>query len=276
MKEVPAIETIGLTTGYRMHGKDKVITKALDARLSGGVMTCLLGPNGAGKSTLLRTLAGFQKPLSGDIIIMGKKLSSYKPKELARCMSVVLTERPLLENMDVETLVGLGRTPYTDYWGRLSANDHKAIDEAISLIGIDSLKNRMMQSLSDGERQKVMIAKALAQETPIIFLDEPTAFLDYPSKVEIMLLLYTLAHRLDKTIFLSTHDLDIAMQLSDMIWLIDRKKGITVGTHEGLSESGALESYFMRPGIRFDSADGLFKIDFEYRQQLLNEPGGKL
>lgn len=269
MKEIPTIETLGLTTGYRVHGKDKVITAALDEKLSGGVMTCLLGPNGAGKSTLLRTLAGFQKPLSGEVRIMGKSLSSYKPQELARCMSVVLTEKPLLENMDVETLVGLGRTPYTDYWGRLTSTDHEAIDNAISLIGIENLRRRLVQSLSDGERQKVMIAKALAQETPIIFLDEPTAFLDYPSKVEIMLLLYSLAHRVDKTIFLSTHDLDIALQLSDMIWLIDRKKGITTGTHRQLSESGDLEKYFMRPGIRFDSSDGLFKIDFDYRRDLI-------
>ena len=265
------IETIGLTTGYDVHGRKKVITNSLDARLSAGVMTCLLGPNGAGKSTLLRTLSGFQKPLSGEIRIMGKNIESYKARELARCMSVVLTERPILENMDVETLVGLGRTPYTDYWGRLSAKDHEAVDKAISLVGIDHLRNHNVQDISDGERQKVMIAKAFAQETPVIFLDEPTAFLDYPSKVDIMLLLYSLAHRLKKTVFMSTHDLDIALQLSDMIWLIDRDKGVTTGTHKELSASGELEKYFMRPGISFDSADGLFKIDFEYRSHLIDQ-----
>lgn len=265
------IETIGLTTGYHAHGKTKVITNSLDASLAAGVMTCLLGPNGAGKSTLLRTLAGFQKPLSGEIRIMGKRIETYKARELARCMSVVLTERPLLENMDVKTLVSLGRTPYTDYWGRLTAKDHEAVDKAISLVGIDHLRNHLVQDISDGERQKVMIAKAFAQETPVIFLDEPTAFLDYPSKVDIMLLLYSLAHRLDKTVFMSTHDLDIALQLSDMIWLIDRNKGVTTGTHDELSESGELENYFIRPGITFDSADGLFKIDFDYRSQLIGQ-----
>lgn len=261
MKEAFTIETINLTTGYRSHGGERVITHALDARLSGGTMTCLMGPNGAGKSTLLRTLAGFQKPLSGEVRIMGKNLASYQSRELARTMSVVLTEKPLLEDMDVETLVGLGRTPYTDMWGRMSVSDHEAVERAISLTGIESLRRRFVQTLSDGERQKVMIAKAFAQETPIIFLDEPTAFLDYPSKVEIMHLLYSLAHRLDKTIFLSTHDLDIALQLADKIWLIDRNLGITAGTHRELTDSRALEKYFARPGIRFDSADGLFKID---------------
>lgn len=259
------IETIRLATGYRSHGTDRVITRGLDSRLSPGSLTCLMGPNGAGKSTLLRTLAGFQRPLSGTVKIMGKDLSAYRPRELARAMSVVLTEKPLLENMDVETLVGLGRTPYTDIWGRLSSDDNEAVDRAVRLTGIDSLRDRPVQSLSDGERQKVMIAKAFAQETPIIFLDEPTAFLDYPSKVEIMFLLYSLAHSLGKTIFMSTHDLDIALQVADSIWLIDRELGVTVGTHAELTQSGALEEYFMRPGIRFDRADGLFKIDFARR-----------
>lgn len=261
------IETIRLATGYRSRGADKVITRGLDSRLSPGSLTCLMGPNGAGKSTLLRTLAGFQKPLAGTVRIMGKDLNAYKPRELARAMSVVLTEKPLLENMDVETLVGLGRTPYTDIWGRLSADDHEAVDRAIRLTGINSLRERPVQSLSDGERQKAMIAKAFAQETPIIFLDEPTAFLDYPSKVEIMFLLYSLAHSLGKTIFMSTHDLDIALQVADSIWLIDKELGVTAGTHEELTESGALEEYFMRPGIRFDHADGLFKIDFAHPRQ---------
>lgn len=261
------IETVRLVTGYHVRGGDKVITRGLDSRLQAGSLTCLLGPNGAGKSTLLRTLAGFQKPLAGEVRIMGKDLSTYRPRELARAMSVVLTEKPLLENMDVETLVGLGRTPYTYIWGRLSASDHEAVDRAIILTGIEPLRHRLVQSLSDGERQKVMIAKAFAQETPIIFLDEPTAFLDYPSKVDIMFLLYSLAHTMGKTIFLSTHDLDIALQVADTIWLIDRERGVTAGTRAELSQSGALEDYFVRPGIRFDREEGLFKIDFTRRER---------
>ena len=268
MKRQPSIRTVSLTTGYSNKSQRKTVTSGLDAELYGGRLVCLLGPNGAGKSTLLRTLAGFQPPLGGEVWIMGRPLRSYAPKELARCMSVVLTEKPVLENMKVENLVELGRTPYTDFWGRLDAEDKEAVERAVELTGIGSLRNRYVQTLSDGERQKVMIAKAFAQETPIIFLDEPTAFLDYPSKVEIMLLLYSLAHKFEKTIFMSTHDLDLALQLSDIIWLIDKKLGITIGDHKELTASGALESYFIRPGIRFDRADGLFKIDFSYRNKI--------
>lgn len=254
------IKVCGLTTGYRNSKGDISITGPLDATLESGELTCLLGPNGAGKSTLLRTLAGFQKPLAGYVEVEGKKLSDYSGRDLARTISVVLTEKPLLENMDVETLVGLGRAPYTGFWGRFSPEDTEAVERAISLMGIDSLRLRMVQSLSDGERQKTMIAKAFAQETPVIFLDEPTAFLDYPSKVEIMLLLYSLAHKMGKTIFMSTHDLDMALQLSDKIWLMDKKLGVRTGTHRELTDSGDLERYFVRPGIRFDRDEGLFKV----------------
>ena len=260
------IRVVDLTTGYRNSKGDKEVTTKLTASLYAGELTCLLGPNGAGKSTLLRTLAGFQKPLSGSIEITGKNIMDFRGKELSRTIGVVLTEKPLLENMDVETLVGLGRAPYTDFWGRFSKEDREAVDKSLAMIGIESLRHRMVQSLSDGERQKVMIAKAFAQETPVIFLDEPTAFLDYPSKVEILLLLYNLAHSMEKTIFLSTHDLDMALQLTDRVWLMDKKLGVRTGTHRELTESGDLERYFQRPGIRFDKETGLFKIDRDCRQ----------
>ena len=257
----PSIITRSLTTGYSTGHGIKAVTTALDSVLYRGRLVCLLGPNGAGKSTLLRTLAGFQAPIEGEVLIMGRPPKAYSSRERARLLSVVLTEKPLLENMDVEALVGLGRTPYTDFWGRLRKEDHAAVDEAIRLTGIEPLRHRKVQTLSDGERQKAMIAKAFAQETPIIFLDEPTAFLDYPSKVEVMLLLSSLAHSLNKTIFMSTHDLDIALQIADDIWLIDKKLGVRTGTHLQLTESGDLERFFSRPGICFDRNDGLFKID---------------
>lgn len=259
-----------LTTGYRVSKGEKRVTNALDATLYSGELTCLLGPNGAGKTTLLRTLAGFQKPLSGVVSVSGRSLDEFSGKELARTIGVVLTERPMLENMDVETLVGLGRAPYTGFWGKFSSADKEAVEKALALTGIEDLRHRMVQSLSDGERQKAMIAKAFAQETPVIFLDEPTAFLDYPSKVEIMMLLYSLAHRMDKTIFMSTHDLDMAMQLSDRIWLMDKKLGVRTGTHEELTRSGDIERYFVRPGIKFDRNDGLFKIDLDFKAGMLS------
>ena len=245
-----------------------VIINDISFTVSPGQWMMVVGPNGAGKSTLLRTLAGFQKPLSGFVEIAGRPLADYSGKDLARTISVVLTEKPLLDNMDVETLVGLGRAPYTGFWGRLSVRDKDAVNNAISLAGIEPLRYRMVQSLSDGERQKVMIAKAFAQETPVIFLDEPTAFLDYPSKVEIMLLLYSFAHKMEKTIFMSTHDLDMAMQLSDRIWLMDKKLGVKTGTHEELIQSGDMELYFDNRGILFDKADGLFKIDLKKKEEL--------
>lgn len=270
MKPTETIKVENLTTGYRNSKGEKCVTNSLCASLYSGELTCLLGPNGAGKSTLLRTLAGFQKSLSGSITVSGKPLADYTGRDLARTISVVLTEKPLLENMDVETLVGLGRAPYTGFWGRFSPADREAIDRAIALAGIEPLRHRMVQSLSDGERQKTMIAKAFAQETPVIFLDEPTAFLDYPSKVEIMLLLYSLAHKMNKTIFMSTHDLDMAMQLSDRIWLMDKKLGVRTGTHAELTESGDIEQYFLRPGIKFDKKDGLFKIDLAIKKQAID------
>lgn len=260
MNKTTEIYVKDLTTGYRNSKGEREVTQKLTARLYPGELTCLLGPNGAGKSTLLRTLAGFQKPLGGTVEINGKDVGVFSGKELSQTVSVVLTEKPLLENMDVETLVGFGRAPYTGFWGVFSEGDQEAVNNALSLIGIEDLRGRMVQSLSDGERQKVMIAKAIAQETPVILLDEPTAFLDYPSKVEIMLLLYSLAHNMDKTIFLSTHDLDMALQLTDRIWLMDKKLGVKTGTHQELTASGDLARYFTRPGIEFDRSTGLFRI----------------
>lgn len=253
------IELKELTTGYRQP-KPKQITANFSARLERGEMVALLGPNGAGKSTLLRTLSGFQKPLSGEILIDGQEISSIGSKELSRKVSVVLTERPMLENMTVEDLVAMGRVPFTGYFGVLSDQDRAQVAEAIRMVGIENLRCRAVDSLSDGERQKVMIAKALAQETPVIFLDEPTAFLDYPSKVEMMQLLHRLAREAGKTIFMSTHDLELSLQVADRIWLIDREKGVTVGTRRELIANGSLERYFLRPGIEFDPEIGFFRI----------------
>ena len=155
--------------------------------------------------------------------------------------------------MTVEELVGLGRSPYTGFWGTLTEEDRHIVSESIRLVGIEPLRQRMVQTLSDGERQKVMIAKALAQQTPIIYLDEPTAFLDYPSKVEVLQLLRRLAAEEQKTIFLSTHDVELALQLADRLWLMDTD-GLSVGTPHELSAQGALSRFIERPGITFDTA----------------------
>ena len=223
-----------LSIGYRTKHSVKCVAEGISDSICSGELTCLLGENGAGKSTLLRTLSGFLPPISGEVFILGKSLSDYKERELATVIGVVLTERTNLQNMTVEELVGMGRSPYTGFWGRLSAEDRAKVGEALDMVGIAGLRERLVQTLSDGERQKVMIAKALAQETPIIFLDEPTAFLDYPSKVEILRLLGRLSHDMGKTIFLSTHDLELALRVADRVWLMSRQGRLQTGLPENL------------------------------------------
>ena len=257
-KETIRIEN--LTIGYPGKGDVKVVARDINASIFSGELTCLLGANGVGKSTLLRTLSAFQPKLAGNIQILGKELSAYTDKQLSRLISVVLTEKPDIRNMTVDELVGLGRSPYTGFWGTLQKEDKEIVDRSIELVGITALKGRMIQTLSDGERQKVMIAKALAQETPVIYLDEPTAFLDYPSKVEMMQLLHQLSRQTDKTIFLSTHDLELALQIADKVWLMDRQKGVSIGTPEDLSLQGILGTFFTRRGIVFDAEAGLFRV----------------
>lgn len=262
MKE-PTIKIESLDTGYRGKNNVTVVAHDINATIHGGELTCLLGPNGAGKSTLLRTLSAFLPPVKGNITIMGRNLSDYSDKELAKTIGVVLTEKTDLRNMTVEDLVGLGRNPYTGFWGTLHEQDIQIVSNAMEMVGITALKDRMVQTLSDGERQKVMIAKALAQETPVIFLDEPTAFLDFPSKVELMQLLHHLSRATGKTIFMSTHDLDMALQIADTVWLMDREKGVFIGTPKELAQKGTLQDFFVRKGITFDSESGLFRIDKE-------------
>lgn len=254
------IRVADLSTGYTSRRGSTVITRSINASLNGGELTCLLGPNGAGKSTLLKTLTAFIPPVQGEVFIKGKPLTRYTEADLAKEIGVVLTDRLTVSDMSATELVAMGRSPYTGFWGSMSADDRKIVDEAINLVGIAHLSSRMVNTLSDGERQKVMIAKAIAQQTPVIFLDEPTAFLDYPSKVEIMQLLHSIARSQAKTIFLSTHDLDLALQIADKIWLIDKALGVTTGTPEDLALSGDMSRYFHRSGIEFDPIKGLFKI----------------
>ena len=248
----PAIRIESLSTGYRAKNNVRIVARDISATINGGELTCLLGPNGAGKSTLLRTLSGFMPPIKGDITILGRNLRQYTDKELAKTIGVVLTEKTDLRNMSVEELVGLGRSPYTGFWGTINDNDRQIVSDAIRMVGIESLRDRMVQTLSDGERQKVMIAKALAQQTPVIFLDEPTAFLDFPSKVELMQLLHNLSRTTGKTIFLSTHDLELALQLADTIWLMDQQNGVITGAPQKLATDGSLKRFFSQRGISFD------------------------
>ena len=239
-----------LSIGYKQKHQQKLVAQGIDATIAEGQLTCLLGANGIGKSTLLRTLAAFQPPLQGEILLDGKPLGHYSDSQLSRRVGVVLTEKPHIRNMSVREIVALGRSPYTGFWGRLHADDWQAVDEALEAVGITGLQGRMIHTLSDGERQKVMIAKALAQATPVIFLDEPTAFLDFPSKVEMMQLLHRLAVERRKTVFMSTHDLELALQVADRLWLMEPGR-LSIGTPQELAAEGALSRFVERPGIRF-------------------------
>ncbi len=258
MKDTIILEDLSI--GYGSKKKPTVVADGINAAITGGELTCLLGSNGVGKSTLLRTLSAFIPKLSGRIVLDGRDLESYSSKELSRTVSVVLTEKPDVGSMPVTELVSLGRSPYTGFWGICGEDDRRAVDEAMEMVGISRLAKRAVATLSDGERQKVMIAKALAQQTDVIFLDEPTAFLDFPSKVEMMQLLHQISSNTGKTVFMSTHDLELALQIADTVWLMDREKGIATGTPEDLAIDGRLGSFFNSKDIRFDRSTGLFRV----------------
>lgn len=256
----PAIKLEAITLGYEGKKGVKRLASDITASLNVGTLTCLLGPNGAGKSTLLRTLCRFQRPLEGKIKLFGKPLNEYSQPELARTLGIVLTEKLMVSNLTVRELVELGRSPYTGFWGKLQKEDEEIIGQAMTLTSISHFADRAVSTLSDGERQKAMIAKAIAQATPIILLDEPTAFLDYPSKVEIMRLLHRLSREEGKTVLLSTHDLELALQMADHLWLMDKTLGLRTGTTNDLITRGEVGRYFDREGITFDTQTRVFRL----------------
>ena len=213
-----------LSVGYK--GFSPVVTD-INVEIKSGELTCLIGSNGIGKSTLLKTLTGFLPKLGGRLLLDGRDIDLLSQRERAKYISIVFTYKTDVQNLSVAEMVGMGRMPYTGFWGKLNADDREIVAEAINMVGINHLKDRMVQTLSDGERQKVMIAKALAQQTPIILLDEPTSFLDFPSKVEMLQLLHRLAKETDKVVFLSTHDLELALRIADLLVELD-KSGLHV------------------------------------------------
>ena len=250
-----------LTTGYRTREGVRVVARNLTETVPPAAVTCLLGPNGAGKSTLLRTIANLQPPISGCTRIDGIPVDKIPPHDLSKLIGIVLTGRGNTSAMKAEELVGLGRTPYTNYWGKLTADDRRIVDEAISQVGADNLRGRLAASLSDGEMQKIMIAKTLAQQTSVIILDEPTAFLDFPGKVELMKLLRRLATDDGKTVFLSTHDLDIALATTDYVWLLDRDGNLETGDVESVGRRGSLDRLFSCDGLRYNPSLRHFEIN---------------
>ena len=196
-------------------------------------------------------MSGALPPLCGTVSIAGESITTYSAKVLAKQMSIVLTRPIAAQQLDVNELVAMGRYPYTNHWGSLTSHDDAIVTESLSLVGMEAFAQRKVGTLSDGERQKVMIAKALAQQTPIILLDEPTAFLDFPSKIEMLKLLKQLAHRLQKTILLSTHDLAFALKMADNLWLMQAGK-LYDGTPKLLADTGILAHYINQEHVPFN------------------------
>ncbi len=257
----PALSAQDLTIGYRRRSQgDVLLAQGLDLDLQCGALVGLLGPNGVGKSTLLRTLAGMQKPLAGRVLIKGQDSASLTAQMRARHLSLVLTAAPQPDLMHGYALVALGRHPHSDWLGRLSEADHRAIARAIQAVGADDIADQPLAQLSDGQRQKLMIARALAQEADVMLLDEPTAYLDLPRRVETMQLLKQLARSTARAILLSTHDLDLALRSCDQLWLMSAA-GIVCGAPEDLVLAGHLGETFSADGIRFDARSGAFLLD---------------
>src|SRR5258708_1884749 len=240
---LPLLQTMDLAAGY-VSGQKKILPIAgpLAVDIYAGQLICLLGPNGSGKSTLLSTFAGLQPPLGGRIKITGADAHKLKPAQLAKKISLVLTDSVKNSNLTAYSLVALGRYPYSNWLGILSEADKDIITRAIEAAQIGSLLNRKVATLSDGESQKVMLARALAQDTPLMMLDEPTAHLDLPSRIQLMRLLHQLARQTNKGILVSTHELDLALQVADQVW------------------DGTFETVFEKEGIFFDKTTGTFNM----------------
>ncbi len=262
----PLLSSRDLSIGYTSRKQIKrVVAQKLQLDLWAGQLICLLGPNGAGKSTLMRTLAGLQAPLAGSVRVAGQEIVSLNPVELARRLSLVLAERVEAGNLLVSELIALGRTPHTGWLGKLTSSDQDAIQRALVVTDTLGFAHRRLHQLSDGERQKVMLARALAQDTDLILLDEPTAHLDLPSRVDLMRLLHRLSRQTHKAILVSTHELDLALQASDTLWLLDTNGNMATGTPEDLVLTGAFEATFFKEGFSFDRTTGTFTLHSDER-----------
>ena len=263
-EEQSMLHASDISIGYRRKkALDKVVASNLSLELQKGKFVCLLGPNGTGKSTLVRTLSGLQPPLQGQVSMDGMKLTELDARSRARLVSLVITDSMPLGIFTVYSLVALGRHPHTNWNGHLSEEDHQKIEWAIRTVDAESLANRQVSELSDGERQKVMVARALAQEAPIMLLDEPTAFLDILRRVELMRSLSDLAHQQDLAILLSTHDLELALRCADELWLLGEDGTLTQGQPESLALSGTIADVFGNQKLDWDTEQGAFHIHRE-------------
>lgn len=244
-----------LTLGYG----DRILIDKLSGKIAGGTLTALVGRNGTGKSTLLRAIAGIGQPYDGTIELNKHDLQLISTTELATTISFVTTDKVRIANLRSRDVVALGRAPYTNWIGRMQSQDRKIVDDALAAVGMSDYADKTMDRMSDGECQRIMIARALAQQTPIILLDEPTAFLDMPNRYELCSLLSRLAHEEQKCILFSTHELDIALELCDAVALISPPQVHILPTEE-MIRSGHIERLFSSDIISFNPATRTVKV----------------
>ena len=250
------IKATKLEIGYQKGRNQRSVQKNLEFTAREGEFIALVGPNGCGKSTLLKTMGCLLHPLSGFLEMNGKSVDQISLQERAKLFSLVLTETVTVGYITVYQMVSMGRHPYTTFAGKLGKQDQQIVDESLNAVNMSSMSQNYLQELSDGERQRVMIAKALAQTTPMIFLDEPTSHLDLPNRIETILLLKNLSKETGKTILISTHEIDMALRLADKIWLMEKGNGLWSGKPQEMLENGKLQSVFKSDNFGFDVESG--------------------
>jgi iron complex transport system ATP-binding protein len=270
-KEILSLDSLKI--GYVSGKNENILLPPLTASANSGELIAVIGRNGIGKSTLLRTLTGLQQPLGGDIFYSGKNIRDYSRMDLAQKVGYISTEIVKVSNMRVYDLVALGRFPHTNWIGKIEMNDYKVILDALKKTSMEPFSRKFVSELSDGERQKSMIARILAQDTSIMIMDEPTAFLDVAGKYEILHLMHMLSNKSDKTIIFSTHDLQMAISQSDKIWLILDNKLIE-GAPEDLMIAGAFDHLFDSATVLFNSEDGTFSFRSESKGSIYIEGEG--
>lgn len=269
---VSFIQLQHLYIGYTSGKKYFPVQHDLNLSAEKGELIALIGTNGCGKSTLLRSLAGLQSIYGGAVLIDGENVFEKTPKQRARIISVVLTEHQSIASFTVKELIAIGRDPYSGWLGKLAESDEKAIEKAIAMTSLQGFEHRKIHHLSDGERQRVFIARALAQDTSVILLDEPTSHLDLPNRIHTLLLLKKLSEETDKTIIFSTHELETTLQVADKIWLMERQKGVKVGTPEDLILNSQIDDAFRGNAFRFDKTTGIFVLHNQTDKAVMLSP----
>jgi iron complex transport system ATP-binding protein len=267
---VNALSTRNLSCGY----PETTILQGVNVELASARFVCVIGSNGVGKSTLLRTVSGLLPPVAGEVLIDGQPLGELKTLDRAQKISVVLTGLPSIGYLTVRQFVEVGRHPYTGTLGRMSEGDHAAVDSALDQVGLRELADRWLSTLSDGERQRVSIARALAQGATLMVLDEPTAFLDVESRAIVMTTLRALAHRTRRSVIAASHDIDLVLHIADEIWMIEPDRTIVAGAPEDLVLDGALDRVFPRHVMEFDLDSGNFRLPRPRGVEVLVTAGG--